>query len=397
VYTLDERLKGLPALKEQVVSLHQSLNQPHLAIPGRKAGPSIGYVLGLRGPSGFAVFVYLHLPDSGECAVYVPAAGTVAADKFEAEEANALSFVESMGFMMDNLNFRGRAPEDQDALLKTLSVFQREPRPKAVTPSGGGKPVTSPNQTLGKLFSAFCLSALGVSALGCAHVPSEREREQAQIRYELALAQAMTSPREAYREVEKSLELDPELADSWHVKGIILHTAFGRPEEAIAAYQKALKLRPQFSEAHTNLGNVYLDLKRYDEAIAEYETALNDVLYGAAFIAHGNMGWAYFRKGDNPQALDHLKAATTVNPKYCLGHVQLGQVLEQLGQGVDACKSYAKYRESCPEQADAYRREGTCQLQAGQKDLAKKSFELCTEKTTDDDQRNLCAKLKAQL
>ena len=77
MFTLDERLKGLPAVKEQVVQLYQSLNQPHLAIPGRNAGPAQAFVLGLRGPSGFAVFVYLYLQDSGECAVYVPDTGAV--------------------------------------------------------------------------------------------------------------------------------------------------------------------------------------------------------------------------------------------------------------------------------------------------------------------------------
>ena len=72
MFTIDERVKGLPALKEQVMSLYESLNQPHLAVPGRQAGPARAYILGLRGPSGFAVFVYLYMPESGQCAVYVP-------------------------------------------------------------------------------------------------------------------------------------------------------------------------------------------------------------------------------------------------------------------------------------------------------------------------------------
>ena len=66
MYTLDDRLRGLPAVKDQVVSLHESLNQPHLAIPSRQAGPARAYVLGLRGPQGFAVFVYLYLIESSQ-------------------------------------------------------------------------------------------------------------------------------------------------------------------------------------------------------------------------------------------------------------------------------------------------------------------------------------------
>ncbi len=97
MFSIDERLRGLPALKEQVVQLYQSLNQPHLAVPGRRAGPAQAFVLGLRGPSGFAVFVYLHLGDSAECAVYVPSSGTVPSAQYQNEEAEALGFTESMG------------------------------------------------------------------------------------------------------------------------------------------------------------------------------------------------------------------------------------------------------------------------------------------------------------
>ncbi len=121
-------LKGLPALKEQVVALYESLNQPHLAIPGRQAGPARSFILGLRGPSGFAAFVYLYLPTSGECAVYMPSNRTATAEQYESEEAEALGFVESMGFIMDNTNFRARPPSEQDEIVKTWPPFQRAPR-----------------------------------------------------------------------------------------------------------------------------------------------------------------------------------------------------------------------------------------------------------------------------
>ena len=45
----------------------------------------MAFVLGLRGPSGFAVFVYLYMQESGESAVYVPSNGTVPAEQFQGE------------------------------------------------------------------------------------------------------------------------------------------------------------------------------------------------------------------------------------------------------------------------------------------------------------------------
>lgn len=399
MFTIDERLKGLPAVKEQVVQLYQSLNQPHLAVPGRRAGPASGYVLGLRGPSGFAVFVYLYMPDSGECAVYVPSAGTVAAEQYQSEEAEALGFVESMGFIMGNLNFRGRSIDEQDGMIRSLPVFQREPPPAGSATGSTAAPGTQANKaggvvTLGKLFSAFCLAA---SLVGCAHVPSERDREQAQIHYDLAVQSLVNQPQAAYQEVEQALTLNPQMHEAWHVKGLLLHHAFRRQDEALNAYLKSLELKPDFSEARTNLGNLYVDLKRYDDAIAQYDKALNDVLYGAPFIAHGNLGWAYYKKGDLAQALDHLKASVTINPKYCLGHLKLGQLYDEQQNVEESCKYFGRYREYCPERADAWQYDGLCHAKKGEVAEAQKSFDTCIEKATSDDQRDLCKQLKGQL
>lgn len=406
MFTIDERLGGLPAVKDQVVQLYQSLNAPHLAVPNRRAGPATAYVLGLRGSNGFAVFVYLYLSESGECAVYVPDNGTVVADRYQAEEGAALTFVESMGFIMDNLNFRGRPPDEQDTLIRTLPVFQREPpAPSDDIPgvpasiSGVTRPSGVKSQgviTLGKLFSAFALVLWLLALAGCAHV-SQRDRDQAQIHYELALQSLVKSPQLAMREVEEALALDPGLAEAWHAKALILHHSFARLDEARVCYAKALELKKDFPDARANLGNLFMDQKRYDDAIAQYETALNDVLYGAPYIAHGNMGWAYYKKGDVKQALDHLKASTTLNPKFCLGYLWLGQVYEAQGSSQDACKYFTRFREHCPERADAHQLEGTCLARAGLKVDAVKAFDACVEKAASDDQRDVCRQLKGEL
>ena len=407
MFTIDERLGGLPAVKDQVVQLYQSLNAPHLAVPSRRAGPATAYVLGLRGPNGFAVFVYLYLAESGECAVYVPANGTVSAEEYQAEEAGALNFVESMGFIMDNLNFRGRPADEQDGLLQTLPVFQREPpAPSEDIPgvpssiSGLNRPSTKAQGvvTLGKLFSAFALTLL----LGCAHV-SEQDRNAAQIHSDLAWGTLMKDPQTAMREAEEASKLDPELAEAWHAKALLLHRSFGKLEEAHVAYAKALELKPIYpnrgyeGNVHTNLGNLYMDEKRYDDAIAQYEKALNDVFYSAPELAHGNLGWAYFKKGDAKSAIDHLKVSITLGPKFCLGYSWLGQVYEAQGSSQESCKYYTRYREHCPDRPDAHQKEGVCLANAGRGAEASKAFDTCAEKATTDDLKELCLKLKGEL
>ncbi|MDQ3263376.1 MAG: social motility and stimulation tgl protein [Myxococcota bacterium] len=168
MFSIDQRLRGVPATRDQVVALHQSLNSPHLAIPGKQAGPAQGFIVGVRAAGGFAIFVYLYLADLGDCAVYVSDQRNLSPDQFKEEESEALGFVESMGFMMDNTNYRGLAQDRQDELIRTLPVFQKEPRrpaaPARPAPTGktGATAVAPPaappdadSAALGKLFTSF--------------------------------------------------------------------------------------------------------------------------------------------------------------------------------------------------------------------------------------------------
>ncbi len=48
----------------------------------------------------------------------------------------------------------------------------------------------------------------------------------------------------------------------------------GQREEAIEHFQQALRIRPDYAEAHYNLGLAFTQLGRIDQAIAHYQQAL---------------------------------------------------------------------------------------------------------------------------
>ncbi|MBJ6765190.1 social motility and stimulation tgl protein [Myxococcaceae bacterium JPH2] len=128
MFTIDERYRGLPASREQVLALHTPLNTPHVAIPGKQAGAAQAFVVGLRGGQGAGVFIYLYLADAEDCAVYVSGRRIQNAEEFREDESDALAFLESLGFMMDNANWRAMATAQQDELLRTLPVFFKDPK-----------------------------------------------------------------------------------------------------------------------------------------------------------------------------------------------------------------------------------------------------------------------------
>lgn len=232
----------------------------------------------------------------------------------------------------------------------------------------------------------------------CRHTPSEREQLGSESRYDLGvLAQQQGRLQEAFTEYERAVELNPDNADAHHALGILLHLAFNRPQEAIKHYEKAIDVRPTFSEAKSNLGNVYLSLNRYDDAIRLYKEALNDMLYPTPYIAQNNLGWALYKKGDKAQALQNIKAAVTTNPQFCLGFKNLGLIAEEGGDPAEACRQFGRYRQACPDTADALKRDGVCQARAGQVEAARTSFTTCEAKARAQDLKDECRQLAEQL
>jgi type IV pilus assembly protein PilF len=222
---------------------------------------------------------------------------------------------------------------------------------------------------------------LALASAGCAHVPTEKERRSSEIHYDLGVqAQQHGHVQDALAEYQTALEQNPSNPEAHNAMAILLHLSFRRMDEAAAHYQKALELRPTFSDARTNLGNLRLDQGRYDEAIQLYEASLNDMQYRFGFSAQGNMGWALYKKGDTANAIQNIKAAVTTNPDFCMGYRNLGIIYDETGRTEEACRQFSRYREKCPNIAEAYHREGVCQAKMGNADAAKQSFAGCEAK-----------------
>src|SRR5215813_3868953 len=247
------------------------------------------------------------------------------------------------------------------------------------------------------LAAVLALTATGVLA-SCVHIPTEKERQGAEAHYDLGInAQASGDVRGALKEFEESLKLDPDFADAHNAMGVLLHISFDRKDEAEKHYKQALEIRPTFSEAKVNLGNLYLDQGRLDEAIALYEQALNDMLYATPYIAEANLGWAYFKKGNSAQALEHLRASVTHNPEFCLGYKDLGLVQDARGDLSAACTEFGRFVQACPKVPEAHQLLGSCLVRQGRPAEARASFDACVENASGAPQqkvRDQCIRLR---
>ena len=96
------------------------------------------------------------------------------------------------------------------------------------------------------------------------------------VRFWAPVAEKKQLNEEAEVDVEKALALDPNLAEGYFARGLILWTPYKRfpHEQAVQAYKRALELNPNLGEAHHQLGFIYLHIGLLDKGWEEIQKAL---------------------------------------------------------------------------------------------------------------------------
>jgi DNA-binding transcriptional MerR regulator len=123
--------------------------------------------------------------------------------------------------------------------------------------------------------------------------------------FEFACELEADAPDEAIAAYRRALALDAAHADAHVNLGRLLHEA-GDAAEAAAHYESALAARPDDAVAAFNLGVAEEDLRRLPEALLAYQKAVRldpqnaDAHYNAAALAE--------RLGRTAEALQHLKS-----------------------------------------------------------------------------------------
>ncbi len=83
--------------------------------------------------------------------------------------------------------------------------------------------------------------------------------------------------------------------------------------EAKRQYERAVRLKPDYSEAINNLGTIYYAQKNYRKAITHYKRALK-VNPNSASI-YSNLGTAYFARKKYDEAFDAYQKALSIDPE----------------------------------------------------------------------------------
>jgi tetratricopeptide (TPR) repeat protein len=110
--------------------------------------------------------------------------------------------------------------------------------------------------------------------------------------------------------------------------------SLNRDEEAVARYEQAVALNPNYIEAHGNLGAALNKLERYEEAIAHFERALE--LNPNLAEAHNDIGNALVALERHEAAVERYRRALAIRPGFGQAHNHLGNVLALLDRHSEA-------------------------------------------------------------
>jgi Flp pilus assembly protein TadD len=157
-----------------------------------------------------------------------------------------------------------------------------------------------------------------------------------------------------------------------NVRGIAL-ARDGRWDEAIACFREAVRLRPDYTDAHNNLGNVLYFQKKYDEAIAAYEEAVRLSPDHAGALS--NLGEVLRHRGRLDDAVRYCRRAVELRPDMAPAHNHLGLALSAKEQFEEAVAHCAEAVRLDPNLAEAHHGLGYALLQLRRVDEAVAAIE----------------------
>ena len=136
--------------------------------------------------------------------------------------------------------------------------------------------------------------------------------------------------------------------------GVILK-AQGKLDEAIAAYNKALSIKPDYADAWSNGADALVALYNKGQLSAAVEKAqllVSD--FPSSFLVWNILGAANLGLGRLAEAEVGFRKAAELNPNYADAHYNMGIALQAQGQLDEAIAAYNKALSIKPDYADAW-------------------------------------------
>ncbi len=149
---------------------------------------------------------------------------------------------------------------------------------------------------------------------------------------------------EAITDFKIFLEHDPTDAIIWYDLGTTQH-ALNLPEEAINSFTRSLELDPSYYQANINRGWALIDVKKYDEALADFNKALE---FGDIPAAYSGRGTVYYWLERYDKAIADLELAASAMPDRPHSFCMLAYTYFEVGRYQDSLDAATKVNQISP-------------------------------------------------
>lgn len=186
------------------------------------------------------------------------------------------------------------------------------------------------------------LGPIALSAAGLVRAPRPLARTLA-VALLLVLGVFTWRQSATYRSAEllyrTTLERNPACWMAWNNLGHLQLADRARTAEAIASFEAALRLRPEYPEARGNLGLALTQAGRPAEAVPQLQESLR--LKPGVYQMHNNLGIALATSGRPAEALGAFRQAAALNPMLPNIQENWGKALLLLDRREEAAEHFA--------------------------------------------------------
>lgn len=242
---------------------------------------------------------------------------------------------------------------------------------------------------LGIVSAAFLMA--GGMLLSCS-APTKDMKKEASARMQMGVTylEQRNLPA-AMRELTKAKELDPENPAIDMTLGLAYQKR-GDLDKAEEYLRMAVRKKPDYAEAHNNLGNLLSLQGKSKEAIREYEKAVATVTYSTPEYAYYNMGREYARLKDLPKAEEMYQRAIALKPSFGEAYRELAMIQSEKGEWKKSARTLEQLVDVAPSYAPGWMELGRVYLRLNQTGEARAAFRQAMANSDDPKLRAEAAK-----
>lgn len=161
-----------------------------------------------------------------------------------------------------------------------------------------------------------------------------------------ACYQSLGQLTESIQMFSNATKIKPDYVEAHFNLGVVLKES-GKIENAIKSYNNAINFFPKYFDAHNNLGNALKEIGRYEESIQSYKKALE--IRSNSHEVNFNLARVCQSANLLQDAVNYYQIAIALKPDYAQAHNNLGVTFRKLNQLQKALIHFERAESLMPE------------------------------------------------